>query len=877
MRGLYFPFFTRGQWRYSCGALKRPVTRPARLVSLFSCPARNLSPSSSPSPSPSPSPPSTIRRPHSSHNSIAYARVQYRAMAPPNPFSTLLNNNTLTARLAVLQPAAEQEAPIELTLTEAVIKDASYECISYDRSAETASAAANNTTTTVSVDGAPQDIPKQLGDALRTFRRKTRPRTLWADVLVGRTPAEMSAQARVQRAVLEGAERTLCWLSSDKGDLTTRAFATIAEMGRRFDEASRGVGLGPDDRLSAATVQQLTGIRERLLSCPAGDLDSFDFALWREISAVFGSAYWQSVQAVADIALAKVPIVVCGRGNIHWPGYIAASRAMPFFQAKFFGVPLLPHVMKGFDIANQIEIAERRRRLGESVELLPMVQTARECGPRDVRDSVFSMVLLATPSRRVEFHKEGPQPLPNIDYGKTPQQVFIETARYTVLERQDLMLWYAERPPCEKRLKGLPTWVPDFGAIPPKVGPLFNPNGGMRQWWDAIKPESAKKPITVSADNALHLQARPLDRIVHVSPIFNGGNARHVLFTEFKKLNEAMSATPNPFSQETREQVGQRFWRTLILNSGGSKSASATMRDVVAPPDSLGHAFASMIAEEAIMHQLDCSNISELQTPENAARLRASPGLMTALSQCGKSKPYEELLAKNSIGRRFFWTQGGRFGMTGIEDVKAIDPHLDSPIGDEAGDGNGKGQDKEEVEKRRQADLGRTMNDPMSRMMMEQFQAFLNERDPNAARIHAKAVRGMLPEVSEDTLGRLDGGVREGDLVVACVGGFFPYILRPQRTKEEAKSEKETETQTGIGEKNAGERTGEGAAEERGDGKSDAQPTEATSEDSSTYEFVGECYLHEAMQGEDFLSTSFFGMMRSFSVDVSKLVDITIV
>ncbi|KAI0880474.1 uncharacterized protein GGS22DRAFT_174957 [Annulohypoxylon maeteangense] len=836
-----------------------PVTRPARIILSSAAPLRNFSPSSSLSSSPK----------HLSRG------PQSRTMASSsNPFSTLLTRDAPTARLAILQPAEDQDAPIELTLTEAVLKDTSYECISYDRSASAA-----DTTETVSVDGVSQAIPKHLADALRTFRRKERPRTLWADVLAGRTPAELSAQAGTQRAVLEGAERTLCWLGADKGLSTTKAFATIAEMGRRFEDACRSVGLGPDDRLSAATMQQMEGLRGSLINSGAGDLNSFDFGIWDEIYDVFGASYWSSVQAVADIVLARAPVVVCGRSNIRWSSYIAASRAMPLYQAKFFGVPMLPSVFKGFEIANQIEIAERRRRLGESIELLPMVQTARDCGPRDVRESVFSMLLIATPSRRVEHHNAGPQPLPTIDYGKTPQQVFTEMARYSVLERQDLMLWYAERPPCARRLKGLPSWVPDFGAMPPKIGSLFNPISGMRHWWETIRPETAKKPITVSEDNALCLQARPLDRIVHVSPIFNAGNARRLCYTEFQKLHEAISSSsnssssdspspPNPFSNEPFTTTTQRFWRTLILNSGGSKTASDTLGDNVAPPDSLGNAFESILAEEGILAALDCS-MHELQLPENAARMRASPEIMSLLPRCGKAGPYEALLAHNTIGRRLFWTQGGRFGLSAVEDVKAIDPNLERDT--ERGNGDGKEDEEDEVEKRRMPELGRLMNDPMTRMMMEQFQNYLNERDPNMARVHAKAVRGALPEMSEDALGRVDDGVRGGDLVVACVGGFFPYILRPQRKEPEVNAEgAEAEVEGGTAAK-----TAKGASED-GKGKSNLQPTEATSEDSSTYEFVGECYLHGSMQGEDFQSTRFFGQ-KYFDVDVSKLVDIKIV
>ncbi|RYP49296.1 hypothetical protein DL768_004979 [Monosporascus sp. mg162] len=187
--------------------------------------------------------------------------------------------------------------------------------------------------------------------------------------------------------------------------------------------------------------------------------------------------------------LARCAVVVQGRGNVRWHDYVGTSHALGFFHTKFFeGVPLPPHVMKSLDVANQIELAERRRRLGETIELLPMIQT-----------NMFAMIPIATPSGRVRNHDPGPQPLPSIDYAKSAQQVFVEAAHYIVLERQDLLLRYGERPPCARRLRGFPSWVPHFGADPAKGGAVGKPNRCMCAWWDAL-PKRFLKPITVSDD-----------------------------------------------------------------------------------------------------------------------------------------------------------------------------------------------------------------------------------------------------------------------------------------------------------------------------------------------------------------------------------------
>ncbi|KAI0165330.1 hypothetical protein GGR52DRAFT_585374 [Hypoxylon sp. FL1284] len=778
-------------------------------------------------------------------------------MASSNPFASLLNQEDVTARLAILQPATDSDAPIKLSLTEAVLKDTSYEVISYDRS----SSETVDDGVTISVDDQDHPIPRALDSALRTFRRKERPRTLWADLLVGRTAEERSAQATSQRHVLAGAERTLCWLGPDKGEATAKAFETLREMGRRYDAACAEVGIGPDQSISKATLQQMAGLRNRLHSCPFDDLHSFDFAHWRLVYDVFAASYWRSVHCIPDIVLARAPLVVCGRSNIRWHAYIAASRAMPFFQVKFFQVPLPPRVAQGFEIANSIEVAERRRRLGDSLELLPMIHTARDCGAADARENVFAMLHVATPSGRVRCHAAGPQPLPRADYARGAARVFADAARYSVLERQDLMLWFDDRPPCaRRRARGLPSWVPDFGTPPPKlaVAGLFNPNAGMRAWWDHIQPPAARKHITVtdraptssssssssppaagaeeeeeSVGMALHLQARPLDRIVHASSIFNAGNCRRLAASEFFALPSAPTA-----------EMAERFWRTLILNAGdmpGVSSAAAaastsTLRDVPAAPADLEVAFASVLAEERILSALGCATVDEMRTPANAARMRAAPDLMALVPRCGRAAPFERLLARHAAGRRFFRTAGGRFGMSAVEDPGAADERF---LGEKR-----EGESEEEEQERRPPEegLGRLMSDPMTRAMIGGFQQYLAQRDPAAAHVAAQALRGEVPGMPAEARKRTDGGVNEGDVVVACVGGFFPYVLRPWSPPR-----KEGEEET---------------AEEDDDG--------------STYEFVGECYLYGAMDGEDFKVVGPHGQKR-FSVDVSKLVDITIV
>ena len=635
--------------------------------------------------------------------------------------------------------------------------------------------------------------------------------------------------------------------------------------------------------------------------------------------------------------LAKDAVIARGRGNLRWRAYIDASRAMPFIHgALFAAAPLPPSVLHGFEAANSVEIAERRRRLGESVELLPMIQTARDNASRrragdagakngrggggsksqgadrdeklkkkDLRENVFAMITIATPSGRIQFHDAGPQPLPTIDYTKSTRQVFAEAARYTILERQDLLLWYNERPPCDSRLKRrsasqgtasdnqqqqrFPSWVPDFSAVPHKHT-LLTPTGGMRTWWDGL-PAPLRR-ITASLETGtLRVRARPLDRVARVSPVLDAANYRRVVLSEFEKLGPLPPSPPggggSGAAEETVEQRNERFWRTLVLNAGAGYGA--TLRDnSAADAGAVGAGFRSLVAEETILRALGCPSVAELQTPANAARLRASPALMALVPLCGRAEPFADLVVRHAAGRRFFRTEGGRFGMSAIEDVRCVEGglYLD---GDEYWDDEEEEEQKEEGVKGDRAEqtstastssdsgaaggnssssssqaspasgMGHLMADPMARALMEGFQQHLQGRDPRLAQLTSQLMRGEVPgangeeqERRRQEEDRRRGGIREGDLVVACVGGFFPYVLRPLSTGG-----------------------GEGTTTTSADGSS-VVSSPLMSRPDSTYEYVGDCYLHGAMEGEDFWAPPEIGT-RSFRVDTAQLVEIDIV
>lgn len=722
-------------------------------------------------------------------------------MSRSNPFLQLFQQQPKLVRLAVLQPG-EIDTLINITLTDVKPEETSYECISYDR-------ADDDDTVEITVDDQKQAIPRRLETGLRAFRRKDRPRTLWADLLIGNDVEERSKQMGVMRTILENAERTLCW-TGEANDKSAKAYEIIRTMGNRWTNAS--VKFGMPDSMTKATSQQMQNVLTELRSCPFNDLDSFNFGTWREIYDVFGSPYWKSVQCLPEIVLAKKAIIVCGRNNISWADFHHASKAVAVFQGKFFGgVPLLPKVMKGISIIHGIQVAERRLREGESIELYPMIMSARDADPKDPRECVFSMLPIVTPSARLKDHQGVKPTPPEVDYTKSVQAVFTDAARYIILERQDLMLWWSERAPCARRIKGLPSWVPDWSTGNGGSSHLAI-NNRLRAWTDSV---TSRKSLRVTDDGKLHLQAYPLDKVVYVSPLFHAGNARRLAFKEWQKVEQLES-------DEDMETRKERFWRSLISDYGGMGTTVASFGKA---PKQLGDSFKSLMAEEEMFEMLNCTR-ETITRPEVMARIDNNDPKTIELSYLiGKADPIVEAMRISTWGHRFFRTENGRFGLTTAEDYSMVDSTY-RPETPEPATGATEPGDR----------IGGLMGDPMARAMMAGFQNFLLDRDPNAAAAYAKAMSGDL-QLGEQTK---TGGVDVGDIIVAAIGGFHPYVLRPVKN--------ETEGDEAI----------------------------SSPASDSTYEFIGDCYLHGIMEGEPFTQTNWW-LQSVFVTDLSKLVDIVIV
>lgn len=696
-------------------------------------------------------------------------------MAEGNPFAQLFKKPSTTVQLAVLL-AGSRDDDIAVGLTNTDPTAISYDCISYDRSGNT------EDVKSIKVGGEPMNISRHLETALLQLRNSNNPRTLWADLLAGSSVQERSAQAATTKIVISNADKVILWLGPATQHSAT-AFDIIQSLANRWQQAC--LHTGAPRNVARSTMQQMMGLQTHLFSKNADDLQGGNKAAWKEVEGLLSSSYFKSVQSIPDVLLARKVSVSCGSSTVDWHDFVRASRAALFFMGQRFNMPVTEELKESLMLINSLDLAHQRKSEGQTLELLPMIHSARDCSMVDPREVVFSMLPIITPSARQTDSSKTQSP-PVADYSKSLPEVFTDAARYIVHERQDLLLWWNESPPRRRKIQGLPSWVPDWTSPLPQstIKVMPSSTNHMRAWWDRIDP-SRRKRITVD-DKTMHLQAHVLDRIEGVSSLFTAGNCRRLSLEFFQRVK--------PFPGETVEAKSQRVFRTILLDQAG---VGEEIQENAKPPYDMWISFQSVIAEERILELLNCTMEDLMARPEILQRA-TDPQIAMMAPLAGRSQPFETLLRTNAIGRCYFTTNGGRIGMTALQTLPP---------------GHG--------ENGPVPDFGESMSTPLGRSMLEMFQASLRERQPEAADAVARALAGNLP-------GQAPQGVRSGDLVVALVGGFQPYILRPQDEF--------------------------------------AQP-EA---DGSRYEFVGDCYLHGVMDAEPFKDSS-----GSFMRDV-KLVDITI-
>ncbi|RYC55876.1 hypothetical protein CHU98_g10328 [Xylaria longipes] len=435
-------------------------------------------------------------------------------------------------------PPGTPYAPIRLTSQVCNLTTQSYKYISFGGSRY-------NRTVAISLDNEEKSISEPFANLLRGVMSTGWDMFFWVDGLHQLDPEDRD---RKLRNLIRFADNTWCMLGTPR---------------------------------STAVTAKKMGIAGALRNALSQGVRRIDEPMWADIEAMFGSTYWCSIHCIAEVALGHRVAMRWGDWGIDFRDYISAFRALTYLRHE--EIPLKPCSTVGWQVAVNSSILKYMVRRCAKLDFRHSLHIARLCPSASAMnpiDMICVMDSISTPWRKA------PSPSPDHAILMSVRQAFVEAARDIVLDRQDLSIWDYERPPCLKRIEGLPTWVPDFSADAAQRGVQFPVRNGLHLWgnyfmrahkrirlsfwnqdgaWKVLKHSRITLKMAITdfecssvSNEHLIVQMRPMDCIVWNSPIINAGNAAQICVHLYRNLQSP--------KDEPRIFLVDRLWRTLVLN-----------------------------------------------------------------------------------------------------------------------------------------------------------------------------------------------------------------------------------------------------------------------------------------------------------------------
>lgn len=364
----------------------------------------------------------------------------YRSKMQQNYVHTPLKYSFST-RVLLLEPALTSTAPFRCRLEEVSLHSSpDYSALSYAWDAQSPSCP-------VECDGNILKVTPNCQAALRRLRNQHDDCRLWIDsVCIDQTSlVERSQQVAIMGEIYKRAKRVVVWLG--EGDP-----ATEVAMRRILDIGQLGVAKIKSDEEKTRlddTLRLLFGI---------GAVDSSQDPL----SPFFELSWFHRMWTVQEVTLPPLDNVDVQYGPVSskWVFVLLAVKLLKITKYKWGKWDEATHLQKEISAMFMEKRNPPFREILEtdSADAVPyrgtlqLLVSMRPKKATDSRDKVFALIGVA---------KELGLDLPPPDYGKSLEQVYIETAVVCIKNDSSLNALYEA--PSKNRRAGLPSWVPDWG------------------------------------------------------------------------------------------------------------------------------------------------------------------------------------------------------------------------------------------------------------------------------------------------------------------------------------------------------------------------------------------------------------------------------
>ncbi|KAH9906557.1 HET-domain-containing protein [Xylariomycetidae sp. FL2044] len=292
---------------------------------------------------------------------------------------------------------------------------------------------------TITCNGLPLNITRNLYETLRSLRLPDRERSLWVDAVCinQRDNDERSRQVRRMERIYPKARRVLVWLGDGRDD-SGLAFETARDLDtacqRYVEEGGVLDNIAPADERAS----RVFGPFRRRAAFPG--LEAFAKLLQRP--------WFGRVWVVQEVALATEVTVLCGRSSVDWDSLVAAVTAQDRLNLH-----LADHERSAFIFI--LQKARHEWRAGTRLGLLSVLFRFRIFDSTDPRDKIFGLSAL---NRGDLAETEVAQ----ANYTISVRDLYCDIARTILKETLRLHLLSVPRRITGERIAGLPSWVPDW-------------------------------------------------------------------------------------------------------------------------------------------------------------------------------------------------------------------------------------------------------------------------------------------------------------------------------------------------------------------------------------------------------------------------------
>ena len=457
----------------------------------------------------------------------------------------------------------------------------------------------------------------------------------WIDALCinQKDDAEKSNQVALMREIYSTSKRVVVFLGP-KDDGTKKACELIGKLCELFQNG-RITLEGPATRVSIPVAKKYPFEDEKLRELGLPSKNSPD---WLALADVLSRAYFQRIWVLQELVMAPAGIIcLCGNYKLPWAAFEIVYRVL--VATNWRGrIRSLSNEVRGTDIIMEaldfVPIVTLLMH-APKLELQMLLDFTRGLLATDPRDKIFALLGMAD-NEQGKISAMGIRP----DYGKSVQQVYTDLTGSFILNGSLELLSMVESHKTT-RIKGLPSWVPDYTT--PSL------NGSFAKGYKAAGETSVSATWSPGSD-VLKIKAYELDAVV-VSVDFNLETPERRLLEAFFLAAE-FCGSGNAYdwlsllAQGKSEPALDAFWRTLVGDGN-------TLDEDHPLPQEYQNHFATSMA------QLFASRLFST-SKEARERFLAIPN-SRALLTMGDASLYSLLCMID--GNRFFITSDGRMGL----------------------------------------------------------------------------------------------------------------------------------------------------------------------------------------------------------------------